>query len=236
MRDYILALRAIFKAFQGTEELEYQGEFTSHTLLPASWSPGPIDDPNIPISVAAVGPYMLRMAGEVADGVHVHPFHSPTYLEQTILPTVADGARRAGRDVADIALHVPVFTIVGDTPEERAPLKEYAKSQISFYGSTKNYAGVFDQVGFAGTSARLNERLKANDPAGMADLITDEMLEHFAITCTWDELSGRLVQRYGGVAQSVIMYFAERQYRRDATLIGRWGEVARDVAALARTA
>ena len=231
IRDYILALRSIFKAFQGTEKLDYHGEFYTHTLLPGSWSPGAIDHPDVPVSVAAVGPYMLRMAGEVADGVHVHPFHSPTYLEQTILPTVAEGAKSAGRSAADVALHVPVFTIVGDTPEEQAPLKEYAKTQISFYGSTKNYAGVFDQLGFEGTSARLNERLKANDPGGMADLITDEMLEHYAITCTWDELSGRLVQRYGGVAQSVIMYFAERQYRQDPTIMGRWGEVAKDVTA-----
>ena len=87
MRDYILALRAIFKAFQGTEKLNYEGEFYRHTLLPANWTPGPIDHPDVPLSVAAVGPWMLRMAGEVADGVHVHPFHSRTYLDQVVVPT-----------------------------------------------------------------------------------------------------------------------------------------------------
>ncbi|MPY93397.1 MAG: TIGR03617 family F420-dependent LLM class oxidoreductase [Acidimicrobiia bacterium] len=231
MREYLLALRAIFAAFQGTEKLDFQGEFYKLSLLPAAWTPGPIEHPNVPLSVAAVGPWMLRMAGEVADAVHVHPFHSTTYLNETVLPTVAEGAAKANRDVADVALYIPVFTIVGDTEEERAPLKELAKSQISFYGSTKNYAGVFDQLGFEGTSAKLNERLKAGDTAGMADLITDEMLEHYAVTSTWDELSDRLVDRYQGTAARLIMYFAERMAQRDPSAMGRWGEVARDVRA-----
>src|SRR5690606_1457599 len=95
----------------------------------------------------------------------------------------------------------------------------------------KNYAGVFEQLGFEGTSARLNERLKAGDTAGMADLITDEMLEHYAVTATWDELSDRLVERYQGTASRVIMYFADRMVQRDPASLGRWGEVARDVRA-----
>ncbi len=229
MREYILALRAIFSAFQGESKLDFQGEFFKLSLLPAAWTPGPIDHPKIPISVAAVGPYMLRMAGEVADAVHVHPFHSAHYLAQDVLPTVAEGAAKGGRRVEDVGLYVPVFTVVGDTEEERAPWKALAKSQISFYGSTRNYAHVFDQLGYEGTSAKLNERLKAGDTAGMADLITDEMLEHYAVTATWDELSTRLVDRYEGVAARVIMYFAERMAHRDPSAWDRWGEVARDV-------
>jgi probable F420-dependent oxidoreductase len=231
MREYIQALRAIFKAFQGTEKLDFQGKFYRHTLLPANWTPGPIEHPDVPISVAAVGPWMLRMAGEVADGVHVHPFHSRPYLDEVVLPTVAEGAASAGRRVENVALFVPVFTIVGDTEEARASLKELAKSQIAFYGSTKNYSGVFDQLGFEGTSAKLNERLKANDIPGMSALISDEMLEHYAVTATWDELSDKLVDRYGGVAERVIMYFAERHWQRDPSVLDRWGEVARDVRA-----
>jgi probable F420-dependent oxidoreductase len=229
MREYIRALRAIFRAFQGTEKLDFQGQFYRHTLLPANWTPGPIESPDVPVSVAAVGPWMLRMAGAEADGVHVHPFHSRTYLDDVVVPTVAEGAAAAGRRLEDVALFVPVFTIVGDTEEARAPLKELAKSQIAFYGSTKNYSGVFDQLGFEGTSARLNERLKANDFAGMSALITDDMLEHYAVTATWDELSDKLVARYGGVAQRIIMYFAERHAQREPSVLELWGEVARDV-------
>jgi probable F420-dependent oxidoreductase len=229
MRDYIGALRAIFAAFQGRQKLDYQGRFYQHTLLPPTWTPGAIEHPDIPISVAAVGPWMLRMAGEVADGVHVHPFHSRPYLDEVVLPTVAEGAAAAGRRLEDIRLHIPVFTVVGDREEERAPLRELAKSQIAFYGSTRNYAGVFDQLGYEGTSARLNERLKANDLPGMSALITDDMLEHYAVTASWDELSDKLVERYGGLADRLIMYFTERQVARDPAALVRWGEVARDV-------
>jgi probable F420-dependent oxidoreductase len=230
LRDYVEALRAIFRAFQGTEPLAYRGEFYRHELLPAMWSPGPIAHPDIPIYVSAVGPWMLRMAGEVADGIHVHPLHSRRYVEELLLPRVADGAAAAGRDASAVALAVPVFTIIGDTEEERAPWRALARSQIAFYGSTKNYAFQFDLLGFEGTSARLNERLKAGDVAGMADLVNDEMLAELAIEASWDELGDRLVERYDGVASRLILYFAEAMRRRDPASFARLGEVARDVA------
>ena len=227
LREYVLALRAIFAAFQGSAKLDFQGEFYNFSLLPEAWSPGPIDHPNVPIDVAAVGPWMTRMAGEVADGVHVHPFHSMTYLHETLLPAVTEGARIGGRSAADVSLIVPVFTIVGDSEEARAPLKARAKSQIAFYGSTRNYAHIFDQVGFEGTSARLNERMKVGDMTGMADLITDEMLEQFAVTSTWDELAGALTAKYEGTADRLVLYFAELLWRSDPTGLARLGEVAK---------
>jgi probable F420-dependent oxidoreductase len=231
LREYVEAVRACFRAFQGTEKLDFKGEHYAMSLLPANWTPGPIAHPDIPIYISAVGPWMTRMAGEVADGIHVHPFHSVRYLNEVLLPKVAEGAARTGRSVDDVALAVPVFTIVGDTPEEQAPWKERAKSQIAFYGSTKNYAFQFDMLGFEGTSARLNERLKAGDMAGMSDLITDEMLEVYAVTATWDELADKLVDRYKGVASRLIMYFAEPMMARAPETAGRWGEVARAVLA-----
>jgi hypothetical protein len=121
---------------------------------------------------------------------------------------------------------VPVFTIVGDSEEEREPLKAAARSQIAFYGSTRNYGLQFDLLGFDGTSARLNERLKAGDIAGMADLVTDEMLEHFALTASWDELGPRLVDRYRGRAARLVLYQAEESLRRDPATIDRWAAVA----------
>jgi probable F420-dependent oxidoreductase len=231
LKEYVQAVRAIFRAFQGTEPLRFEGEFYRLTLLPAAWSPGPIEHPDVPIYVSAVGPWMLRMAGEVADGIHVHPFHSRPYLDDVLKPRVAEGAARAGRDPAAVRLAVPVFTIVGDSEEERRPWRDQARSQIAFYGSTKNYAFQFDQLGFEGTSARLSERLKAGDMAGMAALIDDEMLSHYAVEATWDQLSDKLVERYGDVADRLVLYFAEAARRRDAQLFDRLGEVARDVRA-----
>lgn len=229
LREYVEAVRAIFRAFQGTERLSFEGRFYRHTLLPAQWAPGPIEHPGIPIYVSAVGPWMTRMAGEVADGIHVHPFHSRRYLDQVLLPKVAEGAARAGRDPGAVALAVPVFTVVGDTEEERRPWREHARSQIAFYGSTRNYAFQFDLVGFEGTSARLNEKLKAGDTGAMASLITDEMLQHFAVEATWDDLSDRLVERYGDIARRLVFYFAEPARRQDPRLFERFGEVASDV-------
>ena len=129
------------------------------------------------------------MAGDMADGIHVHPFHSVRYLQNRLLPAVAEGATRPGATVEDVDLIIPVFAVPGDTPEERAPLLERARFQIAFYGSTRNYAFQFDDLGFEGTSARLNERLKAGDLSGMAATITDEMLEHYAVVTTWDDLA-----------------------------------------------
>ena len=161
LKDYVLALRAIFDSFQSGRPLDYQGRYYRHTLLPAMWSPGPIEHPHVPIYVSAVGPWMVRMAGEVADGIHVHPLHSLRYVEDILLPAVAEGAARAGREPGAVQLAIPVFTIVGDTEEERAPWRSLARSQIAFYGTTKNYGFQFDINGFEGTSSRLNERLKA---------------------------------------------------------------------------
>ena len=231
LREYVQAVKACFRAFNGDEKLSFTGEYYNLSLLPAAWNPGPIAWPDIPVYISAVGPWMTRMAGEVADGIHVHPLHSIPYLNDVLLPKVAEGAALAHRSLADVALAIPVFTVVGDTEEERAPWKDRARSQIAFYGSTRNYAFQFDMLGFEGVSARLNERLKAGDMPGMSALITDEMLEHFAVTATWDELADKLIERYRGVATRLIMYFAQPQMDRSRETAGRWGEVARTVRA-----
>ena len=119
-----------------------------------------------------------------------------------------------------------MFTIVGDTPEEQASTREQAKSQIAFYGSTKNYGFQFDMLGFDGTSARLNERLKAGDLAGMADLITDDMLEHFAVTASWADLGPKLVERYQGLSERLVLYQAEATIKADPSSLEKWSTVA----------
>lgn len=226
LREYVQAVKAVFRAFRGDEPLAFDGDFHELSLLPATWSPGPIDPPDPPVDVAAVGPWMVRMAGAVADGVHVHPFHSRPYLDQRLLPGLRDGADGAARSVDELTLTVPVFTIVGDTEEERAQLRERARFQTAFYGSTKNYAFMFDMLGFEGTSARINEKLKAGDLPGMAALISDEMLEHYAIETSWDGLADALLDKYAGIADRLVLYFAEDLYRGDPKVLQRFGEVA----------
>ena len=168
IRDHLLAVRACFDAFRGTSPLDHHGPFYELTLLPAMWSPGPIDAPDPPIDLAAVNPWMLRVAGRHADGVHVHPLNTTTYLAETVLPNLAAGAEAAGRDPATLEVIVPSFIVVGDTDEERASWRERARMQVAFYGSTPNYAFIFEQVGHPGTTAALRERQKAGDIPGMA--------------------------------------------------------------------
>jgi len=228
LREYVLALRAIFRAFSGQERLNFKGDFYSFSLL-GMWSPGPIAYPEIPIYLAAVRPWMLRATGEVADGVHVHPFHSRQYLDGVVVPNLAAGARRVGRDPSAVKLACPVFTIVGDTDEEREEWRQRARFQIAFYGSTPAYAAVFDLHGWQGVSERLHELQRAGDLAGMASAITDEMLEVYAVTSTWDELPRRLVEKYRGVADRLIFYFATEAWQKGPQLLERWQD------ALART-
>ena len=231
MRDYVQAVQACLRAFRGEEALAHSGPYYNLSLLPAAWAPARHRYGDIKIDISAVGPWMCRTAGEVADGVHVHPLHSTHYLQERLLPAVAQGASRAGRPSGDVELIVPVFAVPGDSPEERAPLLELARQQIAFYGSTRNYAFQFDDLGFEGTSARLNEKLKAGDMAGFAATITDEILEHFAVVATWSDMAGALLKRYQGIADRLVMYLAMASVDRDPASLARWGRVATEVRA-----
>lgn len=233
MRDYIGALKAIFRAYNKEEKLDYHGPYYELTLFNDMWSPGPIKFPPPAIDAAAVNPYMLKMAGELCDGVQVHPFHSKKYIEQMLLPAVAEGAAKANRPAGEVDLLVPVLTIVGDSEEEKAASKAFCRQQVAFYGSTPNYAFQFDLLGFEGTTAKIRQCQKAGDMAGMGDVISDEILQHYTVEAGWDDLADALVARYKGTAERLIIYTAGMDYARDPSSIGRWGEVAKAVVAAA---
>ena len=151
---------------------------------------------------------MLRMAGEVADGVHVHPLGEPGYIARHVVPNVAEGAAKSGRSASDIAVIVPVMTIVGDSDEERHKERELVRVSMSFYGSTPNYAFIWDEAGFEGTTARIREKQKAGDFKGMAAQITDDHIATFATESTWDGLADALIERYGEIATRIVLYNA----------------------------
>ncbi|MGV0795005.1 TIGR03617 family F420-dependent LLM class oxidoreductase [Mycolicibacterium sp. XJ1819] len=226
LRDYVLAVKACFAAFR-TNTLDHDGEFYKLDFITPQWSAGPIDAPDPKVDVAAVNPWMLRMAGEVADGIHVHPLGEPGYLTRHVVPKVAEGAQKAGRSASDIAVIVPVMSIVGDSDEERARERELVRASMSFYGSTPNYAFIWDEAGFEGTTAKIREKQKAGDFAGMAAQITDEHMAVFATESTWDGLADALKQKYGGVATRIVLYNA----LSDPERFERYGAVARQIAA-----
>lgn len=229
MKDYVRAFQACIRAFRREEKLNYEGTHYALSLLPDQWAPGRHDHEDVKIDISAVGPHMCRVAGELCDGVHVHPMHSMTYIENRLLPAVAEGAARAGRDPTDVDLIIPVFTVVGDTPEERAPLLGLAKTQIAFYGSTPNYAFQFDDLGFEGLGAKLNELMRTGDYRGLTGSISDDVLEHFALVARWDDMADALIARYQGVASRVVTYLAREDLRRNPGHLARWGEIANAV-------
>ncbi|MBT8240465.1 MAG: LLM class flavin-dependent oxidoreductase, partial [Acidimicrobiia bacterium] len=217
LRDYVEAVRACFRAFNGEEPLRYDGEFYNLSLLPPDWAP-PRHSHQMKIDISAVGPLMVQTAAEVADGIHVHPLHSKHYLDQRLIPAAG------GRD-----LIIPVFAVAGDTPEERAPNLARAKQQIAFYGTTPNYAFQFDDLGFEGTTAALRKAMKSGDIAAMEAIISDEMLDHYAVVAPWDEMADRLLDRYGDCAERVALYLLDEELRLNTDSLVRWGEIARAV-------
>ena len=165
------------------------------------------------------------MAGEVADGVHIHPLGEPGYLRRHVVPKVAEGAARADRSPAEVDVIVPVMTITGDTDAERDAERELVRASMSFYGSTPNYGFIFDEAGFEGTTARIRAKQKAGDFAGMAAEITDEHIAAFATESTWDDLGDALTAKYGGIASRLVLYNALTGPER----LQRYGEVARQL-------
>jgi probable F420-dependent oxidoreductase len=226
LREYVLALKAIFRAFRKEEPLRFEGEHYSLSLLPDMWSPGPIDVPDPPIYLAAFNPWMCRMVGEVADGIHVHPLHSIRYLSEVVLPSIEDGARRAGRDPSEIDVVCPVLTVVGDTEEERATWRERSRFQLAFYGSTRTYSRIFEMHGWPGTSERLHELQSKGDIRGMAATITDEMLDELTVTSDWAGLGDAITDRYEGLADRAVCYFATTTWNDDPADLARWAPVA----------
>ncbi len=172
---------------------------------------------------------MVRVAGEVADGVHVHPMHSMHYIKKRLLPGLAEGAARAGRDPSKIDKIIPVIVAAGNTPEEQAlPIKE-AKTTLAFYGATPNYAFQFDDLGYTGLRDQLRDCLKSGDSERSQALITEEILHQFAVVARWDDVADRMIERYKGIASRLVIYLASHWREVDPKTLDRWGEVARAV-------
>jgi probable F420-dependent oxidoreductase len=217
LRDYVLALRALWECWQTGRPIDFRSPHYSITLMTPFFAPGPIEHPKIPIYVAAVNPYNLRLAGELCEGVHVHPLHSLRYLREFALPHVEAGLARTGRSRADITLASAVFMITGRTAAEQAQLREMVRTQIAFYASTRTYEPVLAAHGWQDLMPRLHRKSVEGDWTGMAALVTDEMLAAFAVEAPLDGLAAALRERYAGVLDRVVPYLPlERRADRGA--------------------
>lgn len=205
LREVVEALRHVFDVFQGEADLDYEGEHYSLSLMTETFNPGPIDHPDIPIHIAGINEYNLRLAGELCDGLAMHPFNTPAYAEDVIKPTVAEGADRGDRSLADVELSAAPFVVTGRDEDELAAQRAAVRRQIAFYGSTRTYHDVLAHHGWKSVGEELHELSTDGQWDAMADLVTDEMLSTFAIEAHPSALLAAVEDAYGGVADRVVV-------------------------------
>lgn len=204
MREFVLAIRAIWRAWETAEPLAFEGEFYSHTLMTPFFDPGPNPHGNPQVILAAVGPLMTAAAGEVADGVLCHGFSTPRYVREVTIPALLAGRRKAGFDGLDgFSITAPSLVAIGDTDEELETAIAAVRQQLGFYGSTPAYRGVLELHGWGQLQPQLGDMSKKGEWDRMASLITDDILNTFAAIGTPEAVVQELRRRYGDVAQRV---------------------------------
>ena len=206
MREIVLALRAIWDCWQNGTKLDFKGQFYRFDLMTPFFNPGPIEEPRIPIYVAGVNRAMCRVAGEVCEGLHVHPFNSPKYLREYVQPAVNEGLKAAGKRREDFTYATSSFVVVGESEQELAQQRAAVKQQIAFYASTRTYEPVLAAHGWQDLAPHLHRKSVEGDWKGMADLITDEMLDTYAVVGTYDTIGAKLKERYEGLLDRTALY------------------------------
>jgi probable F420-dependent oxidoreductase len=207
LREYIKSLRAIFKCWaEGGARLKFEGKYYNFSLMTPFFTPPRHNYPNVPIWIAGVNEHILRLAGELCDGLHVHPFHSPKYLREFLLPNLEKGLAKAGRSRKEVTLGTTAFVLIGRNRDEIERAKAGVRQQIAFYASTRTYRVVLEMHGWGDVSARLNEKAARGDWGGMASEITDEMLDVYAVAGTYDEIADKVMKRYDGLLDRVGFY------------------------------
>jgi probable F420-dependent oxidoreductase len=208
--ELIHAMRTIWAAWQSGERLNHRGEYFKLTLMTPFFSPAPIRHPDIPVYIAGVNIGLCRLAGEVADGFHSHPYHSARYLREVVLPAIEVGAKRQNRERAEIKLTVTAMTATN--PGER----EFIRSQISFYASTPSYRPVMDLHGWGDIADQLRTLSRKGEWEQMTALVSDEMLDTFAVVAEESQLPAALLERYGGLADRLMLYIPFIPGERDS--------------------
>ncbi len=206
MREFVLALRAIWTAWQDGAPLRFEGSFYTHKLMTPFFVPEPQPYGPPRVFLAAVGDLMTEVCGEVADGMLVHAFTTERYLREVTLPALERGMARSGRAREDFQLSCPVFVVTGATDAERAEADKRTREQIAFYASTPAYRGVLDLHGWGDLHPDLNALSKRGEWVEMGRRISDEVLETFAVVDEPSKVGQRIVERYGDVLDRVSFY------------------------------
>jgi probable F420-dependent oxidoreductase len=206
MREFVLAVRAIWTCWATGGRLNFRGDFYTHTLMTPFFNPGPNPHGNPRIMLAAVGPLMTEAAGEVADGIVCHGFSTERYLREATIPALERGRAKAGHtSLAGFEISAPSFVVARDSEEEIAQGAQFVKQQIAFYGSTPAYRPVLDLHGWGDLQDKLNAMAGRGAWDEMADLIDDEMLHTFAVIGTPEVAVEEILRRYGDVATRITL-------------------------------
>jgi probable F420-dependent oxidoreductase len=199
MREMVRAIGAIWDAWEHGTPLDFRGEFYTHTLMTPAFDPGPNPCGRPPLLVGGFGPAMVAVAGEVADGLIVHPFNTRRTMEELTLPALDRGIAKAGRSRADVEVLWVTMVVTWSDDAERAVAMASAKAQLGFYGSTPAYRPTLDLHGWGDLQPELNALSKQGDWERMIGLVPDELVETIAVTGPRDEIAGRLLERTRGI-------------------------------------
>jgi probable F420-dependent oxidoreductase len=206
LRDYLLCLQAMLATFQnGKRPTYFEGDHYRFTMMPPFFNPGPIDHPHVPIYIAAVNPYMTKLAGELCDGIRLHPLSTFKYTRDVILPCIQAGAHKANRKASDIDVVGAPFLAVSRDRDGLEKVKQAIKQRIAFYASTRTYHSVLEFHGWSDVGMQLHQMSLENKWTEMPGLISDEMLGEFAIIGTHDELAAKLKERCSDIFTTVTL-------------------------------
>jgi probable F420-dependent oxidoreductase len=219
MREMILAIRAIWTCWNERTPLDFRGEFYRHTLMTPFFDPGPNPFGDPTIQLAAVGPLMTEVAGEVCDGIILHAFTTERYVREVTMPALEQGFAKGARQRGDFEVSGPMFIVSGTNDEEVERALQGTKQQIAFYGSTPAYRPVLELHGWGDLQTELNRLSKQGEWVAMGELITDEVLDAFAVVAEPEAVPKAMRARYGGLVDRVQFY---APYRSDPE---RWTSV-----------
>jgi probable F420-dependent oxidoreductase len=225
MREYVLALHAIWDCWQQGTPLDFRGEFYTHTLMTPMFVPEPHPYGPPRVLLAGVGTAMTETAGEVADGFLCHGFTTERYLRGVTLPALSRGRAKAGRALDGFDVMGSMMVVAGRTEEELAKAAAGARKQIAFYGSTPAYRPVLELHGRGELGDRLHTMSRAGQWAEMGELIDDELLHAVAIVGKPDEIAAGLRRTYGDVLTRVSLY---TPYEVDPGLVTELATAVRD--------
>src|SRR5438067_3294508 len=200
LRDYVGALRAIWACWQNGTKLDYKSEHYTLSLMVPLFAPAPLEHPDIRVELAAVNPYMCQVAGEVADGIRAHPVATPRYIAEVMLPAARKGMAKAGRDGVGFTMCVmPLVATAADRAALAAAVED-VRARVAFYASTPTYLAAFETDGHGETAKQLQALSRAQRWEEMPALVSDEMLDTYAVSGTHDQIAGKLKARYGLLA------------------------------------